>query len=125
MKILVVDDDPAQTAALRRWLEIAGYDVEVAHTAIDAADHVAKNGFQLAIIDWSLPGSMSGLELGRAVRRRGLGTFLISGYSREYIRAQWRDPLEGFLQFFDKPVGKEELLDSVARVKRSIEDTQP
>lgn len=126
MKVLVVDDDPATTRAIAKFLRQNEFDVEEAHNALDAADHVIHNEFQVALIDWDLRGgSMSGLELGRAVRRQGVGTFLMSGHTLAEMRANWTDPLEGFLQFFPKPIDWDDLLAKLEAVRRSFEGTKP
>jgi DNA-binding NtrC family response regulator len=127
MRILVVDDDVRVCETIRKMFERNGYEAKCAHTSLEAADMVSRESFALAVIDWDLSGTISGVELGRSLRRMGMGTFMISGYSKAAIRGAWRDPLEGFLQFYEKgdPNFTRDLLIGADRVRRSIEDTQP
>jgi len=129
-KILVVDDDALLCEALLRMIRAEGYEAHCAHTALEAADLVTKHKFHLAIIDWELRGGvMSGVQLGQRFRSQGMATFMWSGYSVAYIRSQWRDPLEGFLQFFQKPITTEDekhnFFDKIRRVEKSFEGTEP
>jgi DNA-binding response OmpR family regulator len=123
--ILIVDDDRAICAMLKRLLEHAGYTTQCAHNSAEVGELVAANKFHLAIIDWNRGGGLSGIQVGRELRRQGMATFLLSGYTKEDVRAEWRDPLEGFVQFLEKPINKTDLLDKVARIKASMEDTEP
>lgn len=125
MLVLVVDDDPVQTRTIRRNLELDGHVVFEAHTGLQAADLVLKHEIKIAIIDWMLPGSLNGIQLGRMMRRRGMATFLMSGHTVAEIREEWKDPLEGFLQFFAKPLEITRLRREVLRVEKSLEDTEP
>ncbi len=71
MKILVADDDRFSRLVLSRTLRSWGYEVEM---AVDGREAVAaltrKDGPQLGIIDWMMPG-LDGPEVCRAVRETG------------------------------------------------------
>jgi CheY-like chemotaxis protein len=123
--ILVVDDEAATCDALRRVFEAHGYEVHIAHTALEAADVVTRHHVKLALIDWALPGTMSGDRLGRMLRKQGIAIFLMSGFTKQHIRQEWRDPLEGTLGFYSKPLDMNEILRDVARVAKTYEDTEP
>ena len=127
VNIVVVDDDPLFCEIISRVFREEGYAVFVARTAMEAADLVTRHSVKLAIIDWKLGGSMNGVQLGRALRRQGIATFLVSGYSKDDVRDHWRDPLEGFLGFYQKGDINllATLLRDVERVERSFEDTDP
>lgn len=71
LKILLVDDDPVlcQTAVV--FLGMAGHKVTVTHGVADAIVQLDRTVFDLAIVDFEMPGA-SGLEFLGTCRDRGL-----------------------------------------------------
>jgi DNA-binding response OmpR family regulator len=65
-RILAVDDDPTALGALKQILAQKGYDVTTATNGEEALEKVV-NGFDLVILDVSMPG-MSGYEVCRKLR---------------------------------------------------------
>lgn len=61
-KVLVVEDDPSMAAALSEWLESEGHRAEITYNGNDGLEALKYKGFDLAIVDWQMPG-MDGLEL--------------------------------------------------------------
>jgi PAS domain S-box-containing protein len=81
---LLVEDDPEVAALTREMLSFLGF--EVLHAASpDAALGALADGRQVDVVfsDIMMPGGMSGLELGREIRRRqpDLRVVLTTGYS--------------------------------------------
>ncbi len=68
VKILVVDDDRAVREALRRALQLAGYEVQGAEDGTRALDAIATDIPDAVVLDVGLPG-MDGLEVCRRLRR--------------------------------------------------------
>lgn len=66
--ILVVDDDPAIRELLELALPRAGFEVQLAGSALEARDKLAHSTPDLILLDWMLPGQ-SGFELARHLRR--------------------------------------------------------
>jgi len=66
-KILIVEDEPAIAEMLRVSLTRAGYKTVEVETAHNARQALTEQNFELALIDWMLPGG-SGLELVRTIR---------------------------------------------------------
>lgn len=66
--ILVVDDDPAIRELLQLALPPAGFDVQLAGSALEARERLAHTTPDLILLDWMLPGQ-SGFELARHLRR--------------------------------------------------------
>lgn len=69
-KILVVEDDAAMGALVRRGLTDEGYDVTLVSTGVDALIAAANTEFGAAAIDVMLP-EMSGFEICRHLRNTG------------------------------------------------------
>ena len=68
-RILVVEDDAAIAELLRYNLEAEGSMPTIVPTGEEAELQAAEDRFDLAIVDWMLPG-LSGIELCRRLRRR-------------------------------------------------------
>jgi DNA-binding response OmpR family regulator len=69
-RILVVDDDVNVRDVVRRYLEHAGYQVELAGNGEQALSIAATAEPDLVVLDLMLPG-VSGLEVCRLLRQRG------------------------------------------------------
>lgn len=81
-RVLVVDDDRSCLAIVSRVLMAQGYEVDVASDGRSALELVRQHPYQLAVIDYQMPG-MDGVELFRQARREQptlCGVFL-TGYA--------------------------------------------
>jgi DNA-binding response OmpR family regulator len=67
-RVLVVDDDPTVSEVVSRYLERAGYDVEVVADGRQALDAAGSRPPDLVVLDLMLPG-MNGLDVFRELRR--------------------------------------------------------
>jgi two-component system response regulator MprA len=65
--VLVVEDDPALAAAVRRALEYAGLSVGVVHDGPAALAHAARHAPDVVVLDLGLPG-LDGLAVCAALR---------------------------------------------------------
>ncbi|MFP5512496.1 MAG: ATP-binding protein [Alphaproteobacteria bacterium] len=87
--VLVVEDDPIVALTVATALEDAGFTITRAATADEALPLLAAGRFDLLFSDVVMPGTMSGVDLARTVRRLypGLPVVLATGYSEEVARA--------------------------------------
>ncbi|MHB1567147.1 MAG: hybrid sensor histidine kinase/response regulator [Acidiferrobacter sp.] len=69
LAVLVVDDDDALRTALAIGLRRDGYEVGLARDGHDADTMLAREPFDLVLLDLHLPGNISGLELLNRIRR--------------------------------------------------------
>jgi DNA-binding response OmpR family regulator len=67
-RVLVVDDDPNVRDVVRRYLEHAGYQVDLAGTGEQALESAERARPDLVVLDLMLPG-IDGLEVCRRLRR--------------------------------------------------------
>lgn len=83
-RVLLVDDDAETRDVVGAMLEAVGLTVELASTAEEALKKVEQGGFDLLVLDWTLPG-MSGVELCKQLRREAqhvaLPVLFLSGHS--------------------------------------------
>lgn len=138
MLILVVDDEPATCEALRRVLERMGHAVMTAHSDKEAVEIVKAHRVHVALLDWQLGTSLTGADLGSVIQRMRpeCATILVSGFTKQDMRAAWsealrkagftEDPLQGVRAFVPKGPNMVKSLEKWIRaIADSIEDTKP
>ena len=110
MTILVVDDEPAVRDALRRALELEGYDVEL---AADGAEALAllEDGSEpdAVLLDVLMPG-VDGLEVCRRLRRSGSRLPLLMLTARTEVPDRVSGLDAGADDYLAKPFALQELL---------------
>lgn len=121
-RILLADDDPALQRLLRRWLENAGYVLEIADDGQQAMRMIQDDPPQLLITDWQMP-AYDGLALCRWLRQQDLSNyvytiFLTSRTSSEDMIIALEAGADDFMK---KPVEKGELLARVRAGTRVLE----
>lgn len=107
--VVVADDNPSMTRALKVVLELWGWDVSVAHDGLAAVEMIRASHPAVALIDIGLP-DLNGLEVARVLHAEGLAPPLLvalSGYGEEGDRRRSRQA--GFHQHLVKPVDPETL----------------
>lgn len=67
-KILFVEDDKDLTEMVNDWLSADGYSVEIVNDGTEGWEVLRKGKFDLIILDWHLPGGLSGPEICRKYR---------------------------------------------------------
>jgi len=72
-KILLVDDEPSVSRAIRMLLEHEGFKVHVANNGETALALYASDRFDLVITDFSMPG-MTGGEMAQVIKSRSPAT---------------------------------------------------
>src|ERR671919_508841 len=109
MTILVVDDEPAVRDALRRALELEGYDVEL---AADGAEALAllEDGSEpdAVLLDVLMPG-VDGLEVCRRLRRSGSRLPLLMLTARTEVSDRVSGLDAGADDYLAKPFALQEL----------------
>ena len=114
-RILIVEDE----ATIARLMEVsllrAGYDCTVANDGLTAADLIAENDFDIALLDIMLPG-LDGYELLDYLRP--LGTPVIFITAKTATKDRVRGLQLGAEDYLVKPFEVEELLARVGAVLR-------
>ncbi len=73
MRVLLAEDDAALRSVLDRGLRENGYVVDAVADGDAAASHLRAYDYEVAIVDWRMPG-LSGLDVIADARRRGIHT---------------------------------------------------
>jgi two-component system sensor histidine kinase RpfC len=115
-KILVVDDNRTNLMIVRRMIERAGYEVELAETGDRALERLCAGGFRLAVLDMHMPG-LDGATVLRRYRqmrpRSRLPVIVLTANAS--LEAQRECADAGADAFLSKPVTAADLLAEVAR----------
>jgi signal transduction histidine kinase len=115
-RVLLVDDNEDAADVLAEVLRLRGCDVSVAHDGLEALSLARDGGHDIALVDLGLP-VMDGYELADRLRET-LGPeapklIAVTGYGQESDRV--RTHQAGFVAHLVKPVGLEELLETIAK----------
>jgi DNA-binding response OmpR family regulator len=125
-KILIIDDDPDLSAALKATLENADYDVVTACDRARGMEAIKRDKPDLIILDVMMSTWQDGFEMAREIKKdAGLKDIRILmltavkektgiGFKSTAGDAVWL-PVDGFL---DKPVEPQVLLDEVRNLLR-------
>jgi FixJ family two-component response regulator len=118
--IAIIDDDESVRRALRRFIDLLGFNVETFATAEaflqsflnSPAETQAEEAFRCVILDLHLPG-MSGLELQERLKALGrdIAIIFITAYPNE--RARKQALRAGAITFLHKPFEEQALVDAV------------
>lgn len=115
MRILIAEDDPMIGGSLVRGLTDEGYAVDWVRDGerADLALQDQRNDFQIALLDWGLPGK-SGIEVLRSLRMRGDNIPVLILTARDALADRVEGLDLGADDFLIKPF---ELLELKARVR--------
>ncbi|MDP6579618.1 MAG: response regulator transcription factor [Vicinamibacterales bacterium] len=117
MRVLVVEDEGKVAGALREGLEGEGYEVVVETTGEDAFFRLARDRFDVILLDLMLPGR-DGLEVLTAVRRQGLDTPVVVLTARDTLQDRVIGLDAGADDYLVKPFAFAELLARIRAVGR-------
>jgi two-component system response regulator MprA len=119
MRILVVDDEPAVREALRRALQLEGYDVELAGDGVEALERLAANSVDAVLLDVMMP-RLDGLETCRRLRRDGNPLPVLMLTARDAVSDRVAGLDAGADDYVVKPFALEELLARLRALLRRL-----
>jgi len=110
-RVLVVEDDAIQRAALAATLTHGGFDVVTASDGQQALELMQHQELQLVLTDWDMP-NLDGHGLCRAIRRTASSryTYIIVLGAREDVGNVVRGLQSGADDYISKPCAESELL---------------
>ena len=118
MRILVVEDETAIAAALRRGLEDELFVVDVANDGEEALWAARSGAYGVVILDVLLP-RLSGMEVCRRLRREGVAVPILMLTARDATRDVVLGLDSGANDYLTKPFAFEELLARVRALLRA------
>jgi len=108
MKVLVIEDDDAVRAALRRALLLAGYEVAQAEDGDQGLEQVVAESPDAVILDLGLPGA-DGMEVCRRLRLTGDRTPILMLTARDAVEDRVAGLEAGADDYLVKPYDVREL----------------
>ena len=118
MRILVVEDDEVLGPSLVEALEDENYAVDLTTEADEADELAAVNEYDLILLDWTLPGGTSGLDLLRKWRERGEQAPVLMLTARKELGDRVAGLDTGADDYLAKPFAFEELFARVRSLLR-------
>jgi DNA-binding NtrC family response regulator len=115
-KVLLVDDEADFLATLAERLETRGLKVDTATSGEDAVAKAEGEGFDLIILDLSMPG-IDGLETLKRIKAKQPEAEIIMLTGQGSIRTSIEAMKLGAEDFLQKPVNITELMDKISEAK--------
>ena len=109
MRVLVAEDERTIATYVKRGLEEQGYAVDLAFDGQEALDWLDASPFDLVVLDVMLP-ALSGLEVCRTLRARGIRTPVLMLTARDTIDDRVDGLDSGADDYLVKPFAIKELL---------------
>jgi len=113
-KILLVDDEPSVSKAIRMLLEHDGFKVQIAESGEAALALYERDRFDLVITDFSMPG-MTGGELAGRIKKIRPDQPIILATASIYKLEPANHPARVVDYVLDKPFGLRELREAIVR----------
>ena len=114
-KILLVDDEPSVSKAIRMLLEHDGFKVQIAESGEAALALYERDRFDLVITDFSMPG-MTGGELAGRIKKLRPDQPIIMATASIYIVDPANHPRHVVDCILDKPFTLQELREAIAKL---------
>lgn len=121
MRILVVEDDEVLGPSLVEALEDEKYAVDLAAVGREADELAMVNEYDLILLDWTLPGDASGIDLLRRWRERGEQAPVLMLTARKELDDRVAGLDTGADDYLAKPFAFEELFARVRSLLRRRE----
>jgi len=124
MHILLVEDDEDIREATAWLLRKQKYTVDVSDNGTDGLERLLSGIYDLAVIDWMLPGK-DGISLIREARRAGIGIPALLLTAKTAVRDRVDGLDAGADDYLMKPFASEELFARIRALSRRKADTSP
>ena len=122
MRILIIEDEHKIAQALRKALQQESFAVDVSYDGDDGYAMATTEPYDLAIIDWMIPGEYNGLDIVKAMRAAKNHTPILLLTAKATIADRTTGLDAGADDYLVKPFALEELLARVrALLRRPVE----
>ena len=116
LNILIVDDEEVVKEVLKEVLELHGFKVEEASNSKEAIEKYKNNKFDVVLLDLTLPGDISGAEIGKKILQidKNAKIIITTGYSEDPVLSNYKD--YGFHGAVTKPFTIDKLISEIKKV---------
>ena len=130
-RILLVDDDRDLVASVKAFLEARGYDVDTAHSGVEARERLAERRPDLAVLDIMMDYDTDGFNLAFALRdepeAERIPVIIMSGFTKELdTKTHVFEPMMyqewPAAKFIEKPAKLADLAAAIAELLAADED---
>lgn len=122
MRVLIIEDEHKIAQALKKALTQDNYAVDISYDGDDGYAMITTEPYDVAIIDWMIPGEYDGIGIVRAIRQEKNHTPVLLLTAKGAIPARVAGLNAGADDYLVKPFSLQELLARVrALLRRPIE----
>lgn len=115
LRVLVIDDEPAVRQIIAEHVKRAGYNVDQAGGAAEAASKLVRGDVDIALCDIQMPDG-NGLDLVKSIRESGIDTTFVMVTAFATMETAIEALRAGATDFITKPLRTEELLHRLSQV---------
>ena len=109
MRILLIEDDKRLAALTKKVLESEHFDVDVSHNGDEGVEIALRGVYDVAVIDWMLPGR-DGPSVVQAMRTARLNTAILMLTARTQVEDRVAGLYSGADDYLTKPFSYDELI---------------
>ncbi len=114
--ILLVEDNPAQSKLLKRWIETAGsFNVTIVENGNVGLTHVQQGNWDLVISDIHVPG-INGLELTRIMKAENIDVPILLVTAHERLDAASQVIKDQADDYLTKPFSKSAIIHKIVNL---------
>jgi len=117
MRILVIEDNPAEADMVKRILSSGSDIVDIAYNASDGESYIHSINYDLIILDLILP-DKDGIELCKSLRRQNNNTRILMLTGRDSVKDRVRGLNSGADDYLGKPFDSQELIARIHALMR-------
>ncbi|NMB90214.1 MAG: response regulator transcription factor [Chloroflexi bacterium] len=119
MRVLLIEDDRKLARLIQKMLETENMSVDVAHDGDTGVDLALRGTYEVAIVDWMLPGR-DGLAVCEALRSARLTLGILMLTARTQVEDRVAGLYHGADDYLGKPFAFDELIARVYALARRV-----
>lgn len=125
MRILIIEDEHKIATALKKALQRESYAVDISYDGDDGYAMATTENYDLAIIDWMIPGKYNGIDIIKEMRKEKIHTPVILLSAKGTVKDRTEGLDAGADDYIVKPFALEELFARIRALLRRPSETQP
>lgn len=121
MRILLIEDDKRLATLTKKVLEGEHFDVDVSHTGDEGVEFALRGVYDVAVVDWMLPGR-DGPSVVQAIRAARISTAVLMLTARTQVEDRVAGLYSGADDYLTKPFAYDELIARIHALARRAGD---